>query len=108
MDGEEKYLPDFEEALTSPAYKAHMNRLNIPIALLYGSENQVFQKENLTVSLERLRAAHPEQKYEYIELDGYGHLDLVFAKDSPQMSFPKIAKWFDDFAENNQSENKSE
>ncbi|XP_014681678.1 PREDICTED: uncharacterized protein LOC106821408 [Priapulus caudatus] len=98
-DGSERYLPDFERGLESDAYRKHMRRLDVPIAMLYGSENAVFAEENVEVTLRRLREAHPQQTYEYVRLDGYGHLDVVYARDAPERSFPRIGEWFDRFAE---------
>ena len=64
-----------------------------------GEENAVFVCDGLSQTYNDLRAAHPEQDYEFFSIPGYGHLDSILGKNAVYDVYPHILRALDKYAD---------
>ncbi|XP_072045964.1 lipase member K-like [Amphiura filiformis] len=94
------YLPDFDSRrrLESKAYMTHMKRLDLPIMFYSGKENKAFPPEATLRAYERCEEAFPEQDYQRLVFEGYGHLDHMMGKNSEEDIFKKLLPFLDQYS----------
>ncbi|XP_072019060.1 uncharacterized protein [Amphiura filiformis] len=95
------YLPDFDSRrrLESKAYMAHMKRLDVPIMFYSGKENKAFPPAATLRAYERCKEAFPEQDYQRLVFEGYGHLDHMMGKKSEEDIFKKLLPFLDRYSQ---------
>ncbi|KAI9780055.1 MAG: hypothetical protein M1839_007037 [Geoglossum umbratile] len=77
----------------SPLDKRNIQRLEpIPIQLISGDENVVFDPESTRRSEEVLRKNVPRGRWERVVVKGYGHLDIWMGRDAWKDVFPRVVE----------------
>ena len=80
-------------------YMQRADRLNIPIAFLRGTDNKIFTRSGPLRTIAWLRERHPDQDYEWIGIDGFGHLDALIGRDSERRVFNKILPFLERYSD---------
>jgi cholesterol oxidase len=70
----------------------HLDRLQLPIHFISGSENRMFVPESTEVSWRFLSEANDESYYRRTVYQGFGHLDCYFGHGASEQIWPDIAK----------------
>ncbi|KAH0562026.1 hypothetical protein GP486_003271 [Trichoglossum hirsutum] len=65
----------------------------IPIQLISGDENVVFDPESTRKSEEVLRRSIPKGRWERVVVKGYGHLDLWMGREAWRDVWPRVAEY---------------
>ncbi|WP_206995488.1 alpha/beta fold hydrolase [Trinickia mobilis] len=78
-DGEDVYLDD-------------LSGLDLPITFIHGALNRCYLPESTLKTYDLLRSAYPDQRYEHVLIDGYGHIDCIFGRDAARHVYPSIAR----------------
>lgn len=85
-DGQNVYVSDI----------AIRNNLQMPLMLMHGGKNALFDPESLSRSEEQLKRILGDgaglNRYEL--LPNFGHVDLILGKDAPKHVFPVIGDFF--------------
>ncbi len=85
--GRRQQLVDFNE---QDVYLPHLDRLNLPIAFIHGSENHCFLPESTEKTYELLRSSFDPNQYSRHVIPGYGHIDCIFGKNAAQDVYPHV------------------
>ena len=96
--GKDIYLPDMTLGMESEAYREHLRYLNVPICFTNGSENAVYDPKNMQLSYNMVREANPDQHYESVQIEGYGHMETFFGKACATRAFPKLLPFLEKYA----------
>jgi len=83
-------------------YLPHVERLDLPIHFLAGTQNYIFHPSGTERTLEWLHSAHGSVKsshnYSVNYLEGYGHLDAIIGRDASIDVFPDIAEHLEQYS----------
>jgi alpha-beta hydrolase superfamily lysophospholipase len=71
------------------------HRIDCPLLLLSGSRNELWQDSNKLCS-DVLAKRHPKLDVRYVEIPGYGHLDVFVGRSAALDVFPHITQWLDE------------
>jgi hypothetical protein len=89
---------EYEQLVSADGANAYVNdpniqtRLDLPLALLHGGLNQVFNIESARRSCEQINRVHAStRRCELMEIGGYGHFDCLVGDRAPTQVFPKIS-----------------
>jgi cholesterol oxidase len=77
------------------AYLPHVDRLRIPIAFIHGESNHLFVPAGTRRTIELLREANPEERYERHVIGGYAHMDCWIGDDAARDVFPTVVAELD-------------
>ncbi|MGC1995995.1 MAG: hypothetical protein WA704_18930 [Pseudolabrys sp.] len=69
----------------------HLDRLQLPIHFISGSENRMFVPESTEASWRFLSEANDESYYRRTVYQGFGHLDCYFGHGASEQIWPDIA-----------------
>ena len=72
--------------------------LAMPVALLHGEKNELFNVKGARDTRRHLRRLQKEWTREPIVIEGYGHLDVLIGKKAHKRVFPRVIKFFDSVA----------
>ncbi|MEX2446352.1 MAG: hypothetical protein WD734_03345 [Dehalococcoidia bacterium] len=72
------------------AYLPHLDRLNLPIAFLHGSDNQCVLPRSTRVTYDLLSQRFGAQQYARHEIEGYGHVDCMIGEHADRDVFPLV------------------
>ncbi|QCP53987.1 alpha/beta fold hydrolase [Trinickia violacea] len=78
-DGEDVYLRD-------------LSGLNLPITFIHGALNRCYLPDSTLKTYAMLKDAYPDQRYEHVAIDGYGHIDCIFGRDAATDVYPSITR----------------
>jgi cholesterol oxidase len=78
-------------------YRAHPERLRLPLLLVQGAHNRLFHPEGSLRTLRWLQQANGAGLYERVVLPDYAHLDAVIGRDAQRDVFPIISEHLDRF-----------
>jgi len=81
-DGNNTYLP-------------HVDRLDLPLLFLQGTENYIFKPKGTDTTLAWLRDHHPRGDHQLLTLEGYAHLDGLVGSAAHIEVFPQIIDHLD-------------
>jgi choline dehydrogenase-like flavoprotein/alpha-beta hydrolase superfamily lysophospholipase len=70
-------------------------RLNLPILLLHGRENQVFDKESAQRSYDQLVRVNGEADYELQIIPDYAHFDCIVGDKAHEAVYPLISEFLE-------------
>eukprot|EP01130_Rhizamoeba_saxonica_P016193 TRINITY_DN7440_c0_g1_i2.p1 TRINITY_DN7440_c0_g1~~TRINITY_DN7440_c0_g1_i2.p1 ORF type:complete len:1879 (-),score=384.73 TRINITY_DN7440_c0_g1_i2:40-5634(-) len=76
------------------------DNLNIPILLLHGSEDKIFNPSGTNKSYKQLKKLNKRVNYENEKLDDYGHFDPIIGYVAAIEVYPKIVDYLNDEEEN--------
>jgi cholesterol oxidase len=79
-------------------YMQRPDRLDLPIAFLRGTDNKIFTEPGPLKTISWLRSHNPDQDYQWIALDGFGHLDSLIGRDSDRRVFDKVLPFLEAYA----------
>lgn len=82
----------------SQPYLGHLDRLNLPILLLSGAENQCYLPESTLRTYNTLGNLHGFEQYQREEVEGYAHIDCIFGYKASVDVFPKIVAHLNEHA----------
>lgn len=85
-------------------YMGRPDRLDLPIAFLRGTDNKIFTEPGPLKTISWLRRHNPDQDYQWIGLDGFGHLDSIIGRDSERRVFDKMLPFLEAYAYPNPSQ----
>ena len=63
--------------------------------VIVGEKNSCYLPESTRTTYNLVKEAHPSQRYSWVEIPGYGHLDCIYGKDAVHDIFPHILKALD-------------
>jgi cholesterol oxidase len=69
-------------------YMPNMDKLRLPITFIHGAENQVFDPESTLITYNKLIALNGDNYYARHVIEGYGHNDCLYGKNSNVDVFP--------------------
>jgi cholesterol oxidase len=78
-------------------YRAHPERLRLPILLVQGAHNDIFHPEGSLRTLRWLQGANERSLYERLVLPDYAHLDALIGRNAHVDVFPHISRHLDRF-----------
>ncbi|QDU65395.1 alpha/beta fold hydrolase [Engelhardtia mirabilis] len=84
-NGSERYLP-------------HLDRLDLPITFIHGSENACFEPATTRRTHDALVERFGPDRYSYHLIDGYGHIDCIFGAHASRDVYPAILAHLDRFS----------
>ncbi|RIB23415.1 hypothetical protein C2G38_1959482 [Gigaspora rosea] len=76
------------------------NRLNFPIFLFRGNDNEVYNVEGFRATYEKLITINDASNYSIRHIPGYGHLDSFWGTNAQVDIFPKILRHLEDTKSN--------
>jgi choline dehydrogenase-like flavoprotein len=89
---------EYEQLVSADGANAYVNdpniqtRLDLPLALLHGGLNQVFNIESARRSCEQINRVHAStRRCELMEIGGYGHFDCLVGDRAPTQVFPRVS-----------------
>jgi cholesterol oxidase len=79
-------------------YRAHPERLRLPLLLVQGAHNDIFHPEGSLRTLRWLQGANDDPSlYERLVLPDYAHLDALIGRNAHRDVFPHISSHLDKF-----------
>ena len=84
FDGQETYMP-------------HLDKLNLPITFIHGSQNACFAPESTQETFDLLCSQFDPKQYSRHIISGYGHIDCIFGKNAHRDVYPFIVNHLDRF-----------
>lgn len=99
VSGEHLVNADGQDVYTT---QEHLQRyLDMPVMLMHGQENVLFDAESLAESRRRLTRAFGRARREqghdrFLLLPGYAHFDCTIGKNAPRDIFPSVLSFFDE------------
>ena len=85
------------DAAGADVYRAHPERLGLPLLLVQGAHNQIFHPEGSLRTLRWLQQANDPKLYERLVLPDYAHLDALIGRNAARDVFPLLSAHLDRF-----------
>jgi cholesterol oxidase len=79
------------DAVGSDVYRAHPERLRLPMLFVQGRRNQIFHPEGSLRTLRWLQQANDPTLYDRVVLPDYAHLDALIGRNAHRDVFPIIS-----------------
>lgn len=90
-----KRFVDFEGKDT---YLPNIANMKIPVTLIAGEKNQVFQAKNIEKAIDYLKAKNGKENYKAVIVKGYGHTDCLVGKNASHDVYPHLLEHLEKFA----------
>ncbi|HEY8547845.1 MAG TPA: alpha/beta fold hydrolase [Acidimicrobiales bacterium] len=78
------------DAAGADVYRAHPERLRLPILIIQGRHNRIFHPEGSLRTLRWLQQANDPSLYERVVLQDYAHLDALIGRNAARDVYPVI------------------
>ncbi len=88
----------FVDAKGNDTYLEHVDRMNMPITLIQGKVNRVFNAENTVKAIDYLKEKNGGADYHHVMIDGYGHNDCIIGKNAVVDVYPHILAHLERYA----------
>ena len=76
-------------------YTPNLDKLDMPICFIHGSENVCYLPESTERTFKRLSREFNQTEYTRHVIEGYGHIDCIFGRDAVRDVFPLIVAHLD-------------
>jgi cholesterol oxidase len=73
-----------------------LRRMRLPVLLLHGADNRVFDPESAHRSLEHLQRVNGPERYRLLEPKGYAHFDCLIGDRADRDVYPGIAAFLEE------------
>jgi cholesterol oxidase len=83
------------DAAGEDVYLPHLDRMNLPLGFIHGSENRCYLPVSTQTTFDLLVERFGAAQYERHVIPGYGHLDCIFGKNAAVDVYPVIARYLD-------------